>query len=368
MSIESTKINKERYEKLTLIPFDRPVDPFWTKKYRLDIEHNGGKIPQRTEWCITINEKDQILNGKNRRAAVMQYNELHPKTPIKEMSCFIEPYYVGEDANLKRAQELNNKNTRWKDDHYIGSFAMRGDSSYIKLQNILKLAGAKKCARKIIYQICSDLDDEMIHSKLIKGDFVFSRDEDDAKELIAYVADCKDKLKKFGHTSISIPVFIRAMLIKNIDRNHLANRVKNPGNLKVTLSDTLEGIMKNFNKVYNGRLTANDSPEPLNLVEGWKTVAAYNQIQKANQRKEPKKRKRTDIPVVVRTIIVPDNTPEPLSKITTIPEPPKNVSKIIAEHKKARDIISVTKKKIVTQVTIPAVWMDYDLGKYGPAV
>ena len=212
--------------------------------------------------------------------------------------------------------------------------------------------------RKTVYLICSDLNDTSIHKKVVKGEFEFSRKKDDAKELIAYVADCKKSLHEcFGHSSISIPVFLRAMIVKDVNRDHLAKRVNKHGNLVITYSNNENEIMRNLNKVYNAKLGGKNEVEPLDLVDGWETVKSYNHIQKLKKNDEPKKRKRTDIPVIA-----------PTSTASDTPESSEDVSKIMTERKQSRDIMSMTNKKIVAQVIIPPIWMDYNFEQYGPAI
>ena len=278
------KMKKEKYETLTFIKGNRRTQTSYVNKKRKEIEAED-KLPDTREWILEINEKNEIVDGQCHWEAIMQYNQKHPKKAIKEIS-----YILRIGADLDTAKEVNNKNTRWKDSDLIQSWIDLGHEDFIPLQRILTTPEAKTCGRTLVFNICNILDDKNVHKKIVDGTFTMQRKEDDAMDLIRCVAACKKSLHdSFGHRTVSIPVFLRCLLVKDIDRGRLVERVKRP-NLKLKgfqYSNKEDDILQDIELVYNEKI---ETVKRVDILDCYKDVVNYNRVNAKNARKLPLKK------------------------------------------------------------------------------
>ena len=287
MDFKLTYLNIDEYSQLTFILGNRAVNPSYTKKLRLEIEHNNGQIPARKDWILIINDKNEVVDGQCRIEAVRQYNARHPKNTIPTIACTVEP-----GAGLKRAQAVNNANTKWKTSDYIYSNIKLGRMDYAFLQTILDNGLMNKAGGlKIALGVCMGFDTPALMSKFRKGEFKMLRTEADATELLNYLSDCRVRLNKsFGHYSYVAPVFFKCLFLrdrthKDIDRERLKDKINhvdiswkgkvNGRKKNFMFSDDPVDILNNIHIAYNHGLTETN-PRYFNIYGAYMDVGSYN--------------------------------------------------------------------------------------------
>lgn len=313
MALEIRPVEKKDFDVFTLIRGNRRTKKSYVNKLRRILEANNGVIPNTREWIITINEKGQIVDGQCHWEAIQKYNEKHKRNPIVTIPCIVE-----SGAGLDRAKEINNKNTKWKDSDLIQSWIDLGHEDFAVLKRILDTPEAKACGATLVYRICGDLDDSSIHKKIVDGTFRMMRDENDpegrtgAMDIMRRVAICKDSLHhNFGDRSVSVPVFIKCQMIRELDLDRLTERVRCAHiNLRGFRHANYEdGVLRNLNLVYNERLPRDERIDIPGLYEDRR---AHNHINRRSAVRRP----------TLRTAPAPEPTPEP----TPEPAPRQNTS------------------------------------------
>ena len=285
MAVTLRELTREEYENLALIKGNRPVNTSYTRKKRREIEHNNC-ILQRKEWMLTINDRNEIVDGQAHWAAILQFNERHPKHPIKTVSCCVEP-----GTGLNRAKEINNNvHTQWKEKDYFASFIAQGYTDYETLQRYRSTEAGKACGLPIVLRVCGYLEDKDANRKFKNGEFVMVRqDEEDIMSMLSNIARCKSALvRAIGDRSVSIPAFMKCLLILDMDRNMLSDRVNHPpiNNRNFRYAFTEEEAVRNIELCYNHRIGASN-PARLDIVNRYRDVRSTNWTQQRSATRQP---------------------------------------------------------------------------------
>lgn len=289
MAVTLKEFTKKEYEKFTFILGNRPVDASYARKKRREIEHNGNCIPQIKEWILTINEKNEIVDGQAHWKAILEYNKKYPKCPIQTISCCVE-----KDAGLDRAKEINNNvHTQWKEKDYFASYIACGYADYEVLQRYRSTPAGKACGLSVVLRVCGYLEDENAERKFKKGEFVmFRTDEKDIMEILDAIAKCKTALTKtIGHRSVSIPAFMKCLMVKDVNRAMLAEKVScppiNARNFQYAFTE--ERAVKNIEICYNYKLDKL-SPARLEIFSLYRDTTSVNWTQLRSFVKLPTKK------------------------------------------------------------------------------
>ena len=302
MNLELTYLNIDEYEMLRFILGNRAVNPAKVKKLRLEIEHNDGQIPARKDWILVINDKYEVVDGQCHIEAIRQYNRKHPKKMISTIACTVEP-----GAGLDRAKEINNANTKWKTRDYIYSAIQLGHTDYVFLQTVLDNGLMKRAGGlNIVLGVCMGFDEPSLKSKFYRYEFEMRRSEQEAVELLNYLANCHDRLNKdFGHYSYAAPVFFKCLLLrdaytdKDIDRTRLQDRIRSvnvgwTGRIcghrkRFVFSVDPVDILNNIHIAYNHGLNESD-PEYFDIANVYKDIESHNHSQVRGAYRPPNRR------------------------------------------------------------------------------
>lgn len=283
----------DEFGKLHHLHGNRAEDRKMINRLRRDLECDL-TILTRRDWIIVANENGDIIDGQNHYWAILEYNKKHKRHPITTIQYTVED--VEGTAAIARAKELNSGKNKWKDDHYISSYKELGYKHYAVLDEIVHSEHAKGMARKDIYLICSSFDNKHVNKDLHNGDFQVMRDVKKIYELMDWLKDVKEALKKFyGPADITVPMFLRCTQIQDLNVEQFIERLKRP------LRDTRysifpDDILDSFDATYNhNRRNAN---ERINIVEMYNVVDSYNTLQKHNAKKLPNKKKNVPLTVV----------------------------------------------------------------------
>jgi len=284
MALQMKWMEKEQFEKLTMINGNRPLNPKKYNSFLKGIRQNNGILPETKQWPITVNAKNQIVDGQNHWYAVMLWNERHTKNPIKKI-----PYFLDPDGDLNTAKIMNDSDERWKDSERIYSWKNLGHADFGVLEEILSTKNAKILGRGIVYKICGDPEIKNIHKTIVDGSFKMWRDREDAEKMIAWLADVKSELTRvYGKSDIVVPIFLACTQIPRIDMEHFCKQLKNPP-VKITYSISTDEVLKTFTRVYNSG-EGSRSRKYLDITERYNIVKGYNSYQDVKQDMEPRLR------------------------------------------------------------------------------
>ena len=309
-----TTVTLSRYQNYRFILGNRGTKRTYVNKLRRQLEHNNGEVPDTVEWIITVNGRGEIVDGQCHWQAIMDYNTRHPKNQIQSIFVIVET-----NAGLARAKEINNTSTKWKEVDYFDSWIALGHSDYAVLRRIRQTEAGKACGLAIVLRVCGYLEDKDADRKFKNGEFEMIREEDNAIEMLGYIARCHRMLgDAFGTKQLALITFAKCLLIPGIDKEHLVRRVSRPAieARGFHYSISADGIVSNINIVYNRELS-NTRVSRLDIVNLYRDVQEYNWHNMRSATRQPN----------LRT-----NRPRPVSNPDPDPNPPAGAGALRPPH------------------------------------
>lgn len=187
---------------------------------------------------IIVNEKYEIIDGQARFTYCKQ-----TKTPIT--------YLVINGLTIDDCIAMNTSTTRWKLADYIESYAKRGWSDYVILNEFIKAAESKGYGFSESVWALSGTDTSNCNEKIKNGEFVLKDGAvKRAEEFVAFW-DCFKDIKTNNKA-----VFFKALgyccLIESVDKNRLIRKAHQFPRVFLNISNVTDAIDV-FEDVYNDR-------------------------------------------------------------------------------------------------------------------